>query len=128
MKLNQVTIPSENLEKSLLFYQTLGFELIVDALPRYIRFLCPDKESTFSVHLVEKKKEGEGIALYFECGNLDQVYKELLGKGILFDHPPIDQTWLWREARLKDPDGNQLILYKAGKNRIYPPWGLKKGG
>jgi hypothetical protein len=36
-----------------------------------------------------------------------------------------DQTWLWREARLKDPDGNQLILYSAGKNRKDPPWKIK---
>lgn len=128
MKLNQVTVPSKNLEKSLHFYQTLGFELIVDALPRYIRFLCPDKENTFSVHWVVRKEEGNGIVLYFECEHLDQVYSELLEKGILFDHPPINQTWLWRETSLKDPDGHQLILYKAGKNRIYPPWGLKKEG
>ncbi|MEM7380928.1 MAG: VOC family protein, partial [Bacteroidota bacterium] len=35
---------------------------------------------------------------------------------------PRDQSWLWREARLKDPDGNTLILYHAGENRKNPPW------
>jgi hypothetical protein len=47
---------------------------------------------------------------------------ELKAKGIQFEHEPIDQSWLWREARLKDLDNNQLILFYAGKNRVDPPW------
>jgi len=26
---------------------------------------------------------------------------------------------------VKDPDGNQLVLYYAGKNRKDPPWKIK---
>ncbi len=43
-------------------------------------------------------------------------------KGIEFEELPTDQRWLWREARLKDVDGNQLILFYAGENRLTPPW------
>jgi hypothetical protein len=32
------------------------------------------------------------------------------------------QPWLWREAHMRDPDGNSLCLFTAGKNRKYPPW------
>ena len=28
----------------------------------------------------------------------------------------------FNEARLKDLDNNQLIIYHAGKNRLNPPW------
>ena len=35
---------------------------------------------------------------------------------------PTDQSWLWREAYLKDPDGNLICLYHAGANRRFPPW------
>lgn len=42
-----------------------------------------------------------------------------------FDQEPVDQRWLWREARLKDVDGNQLILFYAGKNRLNPPWRIE---
>lgn len=45
--------------------------------------------------------------------------------GFGFEHAPIDQPWLWREAHLVDPDGNRLCLFHAGKNRLSPPWRLR---
>jgi len=122
MNLNQVTVPSLNLEGSIPFYEKLGLIPIVKALPHYIRFQCPDGEASFSIHRVEKLQEGEGVYIYFECDELDQKFEELKQQGIKFELEPTDQSWLWREARLKDPDGNQVILYKAGENRLNPPW------
>lgn len=125
MNLNQITIPSLNLEIAIVFYQKLGLVLIVDALPRYARFECPDGHSTFSIHQVEQLPTGNGVQIYFECDNLDHYVNELVHNGIVFDEMPNDKNWLWREAYLKDPDGNQLILYYAGNNRLNPPWKLK---
>lgn len=122
MILNQITIPSLDVEKATSFYKKLGLHLIVDAMPRYVRFELPDGDATFSIHVVDALPKGDGIAVYFQNENLDEVVKELQGKGIQFELPPTDQPWLWREARLKDPDGNQLILYSAGENRKNPPW------
>jgi catechol 2,3-dioxygenase-like lactoylglutathione lyase family enzyme len=122
MNLNQITVPSADLSMSIEFYQKLGLTLIVEALPHYARFECPDGSSTFSVHLVEDLPSGDGIVVYFECEDLDGHVDKLLLKGIAFDELPNDKSWLWREARLKDPDGNQLILYYAGENRLNPPW------
>ena len=109
MNLNQITVPSINLTKSIPFYEKLGLKLIVEALPHYARFECPDGGSTFSIHRTDNLPKSEGIYVYFECENLDDYVKELKEKGIKFDQEPMDQTWLWREARLKDVDGNQLI-------------------
>jgi catechol 2,3-dioxygenase-like lactoylglutathione lyase family enzyme len=122
VNLNQVTVPSLDLEKSIPFYEALGLKLIVKSLPHYARFECPDGHSTFSLHQTDRLPEGDGIYVYFECENLDQKVKELKSKGILFDLEPIDQRWLWREARLKDLDGHQLILFYGGENRLNPPW------
>lgn len=122
MNLNQVTVPSLDLERSVSFYETLGLTLVVSALPRYARFVCPDGNATFSLHQVGQLPVGEGIWVYFECDNLDAYVAQLAGKGIVFEELPVDQPWLWREARLKDPDGNQLILFHAGENRLNPPW------
>ena len=122
MNLNQITIPSKNLEKAVSFYETLGLKLIVDAQPRYVRFECPDGDSTFSIHLVEELPNGNGIIFYFESDNLDAEVKRLISEGIKFESLPEDKDWLWREARLKDLDGNQIILYYAGKDRKNPPW------
>lgn len=122
MNLNQVTVPSQNLLKAVEFYQELGLRLIVDSIPRYARFVCPDGTATFSIHHVNELPKGEGVTIYFECKNLDEEVQRLKKEGICFLHDPIDQDWLWREAKLKDPDGNSIILYYGGKNRVNPPW------
>lgn len=46
MNLNQITIPSLDLDKSVIFYKTLGLNPIADALPNYARFLCLDGNAT----------------------------------------------------------------------------------
>ena len=56
----------------------------------------------------------------------DEYVNALIKKGTVFEEMPSDKSWLWREARLKDPDGNQLILYFAGDNRKNPPWRINK--
>ena len=122
MNLNQITVPSLDLSKSVPFYQKLGLKLIVESLPHYARFECPDGNATFSIHQTDTLPKGDGIYVYFECEQLDQYVDELKNKGIRFDQSPTDQRWLWREARLKDLDGNQLILFYGGENRLYPPW------
>lgn len=122
MNLNQITIPVIDITKSIAFYEDLGLRLIVKSLPTYARFECPKGSSTFSLHRVTKQPHGEGVWIYFEIENLDGYVNSLLVKGILFEELPTDKPWLWREARLKDLDNNQLILYFAGTNRLNPPW------
>ena len=122
MNLNQVTIPSLDVLKSVDFYKKLGLTVIVDASPRYVRFTLPDGDSTFSVHKVNTLPKENGAIIYFEDENLDETVTNLQQKGIHFSLLPTNQNWLWREAHLVDPDGNKLILYKAGKNRKDPPW------
>ena len=125
MDLNQVTLPTTNLEKSISFYQKLGCRLIVHTHSRYARFECPNGNATFSLHLVDKPLINNGVYIYFECEQLDEQVAVLEASGIEFQTGVKDQSWLWREARLLDPDGNQLILYYAGENRKNPPWRLK---
>ena len=122
MNLNQITIPSLDVEKAVEFYKILGLHLIVDAVPKYVRFECPQGESTFSIHKVERLPISSGITIYFEEEQLDQWVSKLKEKGIIFTSDPEDKSWLWREAHLKDPDGNNLILYYAGDHRKSPPW------
>jgi len=124
MRLNQVTIPSVDVARSVEFYKRLGLIQIVESLPRYARFLCPDGDATFSIHLVDNIASGEKPVVYFECDFLDQTVAELERQGIEFDSRPVDQSWLWREAYLRDPDGNLICLYFAGENRLNPPWRL----
>lgn len=122
MNLNQITISATDVSASVAFYKKLGLHLIVAALPRYARFECPDGNSTFSIHLVDEAPKGNGITIYFEDNNLDVTVKVLRQKGIVFHTLPEEQSWLWREASLFDPDGHKIIIYFAGENRLNPPW------
>ena len=124
MNLNQVTVPSLNVEQSIVFYKILGLELIVHTGPHYARFQCANG-ATFSIQKVEELSSGHGVHVYFETEDLDAKVQELKAKGVEFIEEPNDKPWLWREAHLADPDGNAVILYFAGENRLNPPWKLK---
>lgn len=123
MNLNQVTVPADDIATSIAFYEALGLNLIVRA-DHYARFECPDGDSTFSLSLRESSvaARASGLHVYFECADLDVRVVALKQNGIAFDQEPVDQRWLWREAWLTDPAGNEICLYWAGKNRKQPPW------
>lgn len=120
MNLNQITIGCTHQPTSIAFYQKIGLTLIVHTHEGYARFACPNGGSTFSIHTVEKVSPSS-TWIYFEC-DLDETYTRLIAAGIIFEHPPIMQPWLWKEARLQDPDGQIIILFEAGENRHSPPW------
>jgi len=125
MNLNQITIKSKNVNRAVVFYKKLGLRLIVDSSPRYVRFECPQGDSTFSISQIEDDYDGGmnlSTVMYFEVGNLDEMYMNLRNQGIQFTSNPEEKAWLWREAGLNDPDGHPLIIYSAGINRKNPPW------
>ena len=124
MRFNHATIIVTDLERSKAFYQTLGLELIVYAPPRYARFVVPGNQATFSIEVTPQARTmGPAQAqFFFECDDLDSTYERLVGQGIAFLQPPSDMPYLWREAHLSDPDGHDIRLYHAGKNRLDPPW------
>ncbi len=125
MDLNQITIYTEKPAETAGFFQMLGLNLIVDSLPRYARLECPDGNSTLSISFAKNASASGNIVLYFECGDLDDEYERLMSLGIEFDQPPTDREWLWREAYLRDPNGNRICLFRAGADRKDPPWRVR---
>jgi len=121
MNLNQVTLPARDVAESVRFFRAMGFTQIVDS-PHYARFECPVGEATFSVHHAPVVAGDHGVVVYFEVEQLDEKVRELEARGLRFLRPPTDERWLWREARLKDPSGSVICLFRAGENRRYPPW------
>ncbi|MEV0432555.1 VOC family protein [Nocardia sp. NPDC050413] len=121
MRMNQITIGATDLARSEQFYGLLGLHLIVKT-DHYLRFRCPDGDSTFSVELVESLHGGGSVSIYFESDDLDDQCARLRAAGVVFDSSPVDTPWLWREAWLHDPDGHRLCLFYAGVNRLDPPW------
>ena len=97
----------------------------MDSLPRYARLECPDGDSTLSIQEADDVQVTNNVVLYFECDELDRTVEELKSKGLSFDEDPTDRPWLWRQAYLKDPNGNKICLFNAGENRKNPPWRVK---
>ena len=124
MDLNQVTLPSLDVARGAAFYRLLGLVQIVESLPDYARFECSVGNATLSLHRVDALAVTTSVVVYFECVDLDARVAELVARGVSFDAPPTDRPWLWREALLRDPDGNAICLFHAGENRRSPPWRL----
>ena len=125
MNLNQVTIYTDKTIETVEFFEKLGLRRIVDSLPRYARLECPDGDSTLSVLEFGELTPVESlnnVVVYFDCADLDVEYERLTAAGLEFIEPPTDRPWLWRQAFLKDPNGNKICLFNAGENRKNPPW------
>jgi len=120
MILNQVTLPAKDIKLSVDFYLRLGFTQIVDS-PHYARFSSEGEHATFSL-IQASEQASEHATIYFESDRLDAWVTELVAAGVRFEYLPRDESYLWREALLKDPSGNRIKLYWAGENRLNPPW------
>lgn len=121
MNLKQVTVSVSDVERSILFYEQLGLKLIVKAMPHYTRFECPKGDAAFSLHHCAEAQKENGVWVYFETDDINRHVQQLIDKGIILKALPEDKPWLWREARLRDPDNHQLIIYHAGDKRKDPP-------
>ena len=121
-RLNQVTVTGSNYRKSVEFYLALGLKQIVDSPENgYARFET-EGGATLSVQIDPEETILATTAIYLECDDLDERVERLARAGLIFEHGPRNQPWMWREARLRDPSGNIIFLYKAGEARRFPPW------
>jgi len=120
-RLNQVTLTGLDYERSVAFYKALGLRQIVDNPPDYARFETAGG-ATLSIQIDPDEKISATTAVYLECDDLDEQFERLAKAGFPFEHGPRNQPWMWREARLRDPSGNIIFLYRAGETRRFPPW------
>ncbi|HEU5483118.1 MAG TPA: bifunctional hydroxymethylpyrimidine kinase/phosphomethylpyrimidine kinase [Sphingomicrobium sp.] len=121
-RLNQVTVTGTDYRKSVEFYRALGLRQIVDSPENgYARFETAGG-ATLSVQIDPDETISPTTAVYLECDDLDERVEQLARTGVAFEHGPRNQPWMWREARLRDPAGNIIFLYKAGEARRFPPW------
>ncbi|WP_345906760.1 VOC family protein [Hyphomonas sp. TMED31] len=125
MIINQITIPCLDYSASVAFYEALGMVRIVEAPPRYARFESADGSgATLSLHAATAPV-GSGPVIYFDhpsADALDAHVEDLKAQGMVFETEPTDESWGWREARLRDPAGNEVCLMFAGKVRRFPDW------
>ena len=125
-RLNQVTLTVNDYAKSVAFYRALGLRQIVDSTENgYARFETGGG-ATISIQADPDEKIAPTTAVYLECDDVDAEVDRLARLGVPFEHGPRNQPWMWREARLRDPSGNTIFLYKAGEARRFPPWRIEE--
>ena len=119
LSLNQITLAATDYAASVAFWRAFGLAQIVDSPDNgYARFEA-DNGVTLSIHVGEG---APGATVYFEVQDLAARCARLTRAGLTLDRPPRMESWGWHEARLTDPAGNAVCLYRAGENRRYPPW------
>jgi catechol 2,3-dioxygenase-like lactoylglutathione lyase family enzyme len=118
---NHVLIYVRDVNRAVRFYRDrLGFPIIEEE-EGYARLRSPRGNSTLGLHHLTgrmRPSQHQGITLYFEVKNLDQLCRQLSSEGVRFEQMPEDMPWGWRHAYLRDPDGHKLSLYWAGKKRF----------
>jgi catechol 2,3-dioxygenase-like lactoylglutathione lyase family enzyme len=120
---NHAMIYTADLARALRFYEdALGFEVVDSYAGVYARLKSPGGTTTIALHVLDEGQRmsaaTEGLRLYFEVEELDALCEALQRDGVVLDQVPETMPWGWRHAYLRDPDGHQISLYRAGEARL----------
>ena len=113
-----VSVPVSDQDRAKAFYtDTLGLRLVRDdaSVPgmRWVQVASPSGGTALTlVTWFDTMPPGSQRGLVLATDDLDGDYQRLRGLGVSFDRPPAQQPWA-KEAVLRDPDGNQLVLQQA---------------
>ena len=125
IRMEGLSVTVSDMKNSINYYSNLpGFNLEWDASPQFAMFRIGDKSGgtlgllSSSVSLedgAEKINSQQARSIHIEVStdNLDDLYKELIDKGIKVDIPPHDEPWE-RSMTAFDPDGYS-VEFSEGK-------------
>ena len=97
MRLNQVLILSQDVERAVAFYEALGLERLAVNYPCDARLLCPgeaDGSKSGAMLAIEHTAQmpvRPNATIYFECDDIDRTVARLRARGIVFDSGPLDE-------------------------------------
>jgi catechol 2,3-dioxygenase-like lactoylglutathione lyase family enzyme len=117
MQVESVSVPVSDQDQAKEFYvDTLGFDLLVDDTWREgMRWSEVTPEcSTTSLMLVTWQAgmlPGMYRVIVLSTDDIQAIYEELVAKGVDFELPPT-QTPRGKQAMLRDPFGNPLMLWE----------------
>ncbi len=130
-KIEWIILITDNYQKSKAFYQDLlglSVKRVSDA-EEFVQFklgncfLALYGRKAVSKLLPKKFLHSSGGAIYTwaESENIDQLYKELLAKGVTFIKSPATQPWGQRTAYFTDPDGHiwEIQKWVNSKDMLY---------
>lgn len=121
MPVNSVTVvsvPVADQDRAKKFYtDVLGFQLLRDddSVPgiRWLQVAPPQGGTALTlVTWFDTMAAGSLRGLVLSTSDLEADYQRLRDCGVHFEQPPTQQPWA-KEAVLRDPDGNQLVLQQG---------------
>jgi catechol 2,3-dioxygenase-like lactoylglutathione lyase family enzyme len=130
MRFEGLTLTVESVERAIEFYGgKLGLKVEVNAAPAFAMIRL-GAGTIGLLAAAEGRKEGvedssaaqkRAIHVEFSTDDLDGLYEELKGKGVVFHEPPHDEPWE-RSMTAFDPDGYavEFAQGKRGKNQTKP--------
>jgi catechol 2,3-dioxygenase-like lactoylglutathione lyase family enzyme len=130
MRFEGLTLTVESVERAIEFYSgKLGLKVEWNALPAFA-MIRVGAGTIGLLAAAEARKEGvadssdaqkRAIHVEFSTDDLDALYEELKGKGVVFHQPPHDEPWE-RSMTAFDPDGYavEFAQGKRGKNNPKP--------
>jgi catechol 2,3-dioxygenase-like lactoylglutathione lyase family enzyme len=113
-----ISVPVSDQERAKAFYvDRLGFELTRDddSVPGIRWLQVTPREGAVSLTLVtwfETMPPGSLRGLVLGSQDLERDCERLRAQGVEFDQPVHEQPW-GKEAVVRDPDGNRLVLQQA---------------
>jgi uncharacterized glyoxalase superfamily protein PhnB len=115
-KIYSILFYANDLEKSLEFYQKLGFQAEITSGTLRVEFeniklAFVDENKTEIKNESGMNPKGLGVFTYIEIEDVDKYYKSIVEKGIKTSSEPKDWPWGKREFAVKDPDGYKLIFF-----------------
>ena len=125
-----LTLTVESIERSIEFYGgKLGLKVEVNAAPAFA-MLRIGAGTIGLLSAAEARKEGvldstapqkRAIHVELSTDDLDGLYDELVGRGVVFHEPPHDEPWE-RSMTAFDPDGYavEFAQGKRGQNQTKP--------
>jgi catechol 2,3-dioxygenase-like lactoylglutathione lyase family enzyme len=123
-QLNAIGVVVSDMTRSIRFYRTLGLDVpetpgeghVDTFLPNGVRFMLDSEETVRSFQPEWTRKNGNQVALAFECQSpdeVDELYERAVAAGFHGEKPPWDAFWGQRYAQLRDPDGVGVDLYAS---------------
>ena len=106
--ISAITLATQDMRRSVSFYEVLGFELIYGGADAVFTSL---RAGSGFVNLTAERPEGGWSwwgRVIFHVADVDEVYAQALAGGFRADTKPRDAEWGERYFHITDPDGHEL--------------------
>ena len=106
--ISAITLATQDMRRSVLFYQALGFELIYGGTDAGFSSL---RAGSGFVNLTTERPDGGWSwwgRVIFHVADVDETYAQALAAGFPTDTTPRDAEWGERYFHITDPDGHEL--------------------